>query len=73
MNPGLIPFLNFCLNALITIVLLAFSRRSLERIRKLMDLLSNGGFRDCPFYRTHDSHREDLPSTMKGGEEVWDK
>ena len=73
-------FLNIVLNSVTIIVLLAFSRRSLERIRKIIDLLNNGGFRDCPYYadqreegrRWYDCNKMDewKESHMKGGENL---
>ena len=73
-------FLNVVLNSLVVIVLLAFSRRSLERIRRILDLLNNGGFRDCPYYadqrdegrRWYDSNKikEWEEIHKKGGEDL---
>ena len=44
-------FFNFALNALIVIVLLLFSRESLRKLRNIVNILSNGAYSDCPFYK----------------------
>lgn len=43
-------FLNFCLNGIILILIMLLSRRSLERIRRIMNLLEHGGYKECPHY-----------------------
>ena len=50
MNVELTPFLNFVLNAFVVVLLLLFSKESLRRIRKILNILDNGGYRDCPHY-----------------------
>lgn len=37
-----IEFLNFVANAVLIVVLLLFSRQSLKKIRKIIDVLTNG-------------------------------
>lgn len=59
-----ISFLSFVLNAIIVIVLVALSKESLTRIRNIIDILTNGGYANCPFYRE---------SMLKGGRRWYDK
>lgn len=73
-----VEFLNFVVNAVIIISLLLLNRESLKRVRKVLDILTNGGYRDCPFFvdqrpvgrRRYDENRlqEQLESKEKGGE-----
>jgi len=63
------------INALILILLVAFNTEALRRVKNIIDILSNGAFTSCPFYRdlmTHD--RRELEkiflSKKKGGEEL---
>ena len=44
-------FFNFALNSLIIIVLLLFSRESLRKLKNIVNILSNGAYSDCPFYK----------------------
>ena len=54
---------NLALNALIVIVLLLFSRQSLQRLRNIVNILSNGAYHDCPFYK----------ESMQDGRRWYDK
>lgn len=78
-----VAVLNFVLNALITIALVAFANRDLKGLRNILDILNNGGFRNCPFYvdqkergrRWYDLNNleerlKQLESKEKGGESV---
>ena len=51
------------LNALILILLIAFNREALRRIKNIIDILSNGAYSNCPFYR----------DAMDGGRREYDK
>ena len=46
-----VSFLNFVINAVIIVVLLLFSRENLARVRNILDILNNGSYHNCPFYR----------------------
>lgn len=46
-----IEYFSFVLNAVIIITLMLFSRTNLSRVRRILDILSNGGYHDCPFYK----------------------
>ena len=51
------------LNALILILLIAFNTEALRRVKNIIDILSNGAYSNCPFYR----------ETMKNGRRKLDK
>lgn len=57
-----IELLSFAINAVILIVLIGLSRESLGRIRNIIDILSNGAYKNCPFFT----------SQMKGGRRMYD-
>lgn len=44
-------YFNFVLNSVIFIALLAISRIGMSRIKRMLDILDNGGWRHCPLYR----------------------
>jgi hypothetical protein len=50
MQLGLVALLNFCLNAFVLIVLLLFSKQTLRKIKNVLSILDNGGYRECPHY-----------------------
>ena len=43
-------FLNFAINAIILIFVVFANKEALARLRRLINLFDNGGFRDCPYY-----------------------
>lgn len=59
-----VSFFSFVLNAVIVIAVIALNRESLTRIRNIIDILTNGGYANCPFYRE---------SMLKGGRRWYDK
>jgi hypothetical protein len=46
-----VSVLTFALNALIFIVVLFANKEALSRLRKLLKILDNGSFHDCPYYK----------------------
>lgn len=67
-------FINIVISAVTIIVLLAFSRESLRRIKNILTILTNGAYSDCPFYkdnvtRGRRSYDKSLKSNNKGGDE----
>lgn len=58
-----ISLFSLVLNAVIFILLLASSKAELGRIRNIIDILTNGGYNNCPFYRDF---------TKKGGKRCYD-
>lgn len=65
MDVNTVPFLNFVLNSIIVIVFLLFSKTSLEKIRNILDILNNGGYKNCPFYSKTTHHGDDLEESQK--------
>lgn len=39
------------LNALILILVVAFNKEALRRVKNIIDILSNGAYSNCPFYQ----------------------
>ena len=69
--PQVIGLFTFVINAIILIVVLLLNKEELLRIRKLIDILTNGGYRDCPLYKekTLQGLRKSLQENdKKGGE-----
>jgi hypothetical protein len=80
-NADSIEFLNVVLNSIVVIVLLAFSRTNIQRVRRMLDILDNGGWRHCPLYkesvdsphrRWYDCTSGNPKNTQKGGEKHAD-
>lgn len=69
---------SFILNCIILTLLMLFSKKTLERIRKIIDILTNGGFKDCPHYfgqrsvgrRWYDCNNLDALPGKEGGESL---
>lgn len=57
-----IDVLQLAINSIILIVLIGVNREALHRIRNIIDILSNGAYKNCPFFR----------SEMKGGRRLYD-
>ena len=45
-----IEVLSFVLNAILVVVVGLMSRESIPRIRKILDILDNGGYKNCPHF-----------------------
>jgi hypothetical protein len=66
------------LNCIILLSVMLLNKEGLERIRKILELLSNGGYRDCPHYsdqrkvgrRWYDQNNLTAKNKEKGGGEL---
>lgn len=70
-----VEFLNFAVNAIILILVVFLSKKRLRYLRNILDILSNGGYKSCPFYGVQRKKRGsplDLSLNL-GEEEIQEK
>jgi hypothetical protein len=60
----ILGYFNFVISAVMFIVVLFANKVEIHRIRKILDILDNGGWRSCPYYHQ---------AAMKGGRRKYDE
>lgn len=64
-------FIQFVLVALITIIVIFANKEALSRIQNILDILNNGAYKNCPFYKDRQiDGRRWYDKNTKGGENL---
>ena len=58
-----IGYFNFVISAVIFVFVLFANKTEIGRLRKLLEILDNGGWRNCPYYKQ---------SAVRGGRRRYD-
>jgi len=69
---SVISYGSFVLNAIIFVVVLLLNKEALLRLRNVLDILTNGAYRNCPYFDMHFQNvlKDRAELKKKGGEDL---